>query len=63
MILPNCRRLPDLGSGGRNASVHAQLRQQEINLLCERALALDALDAHEHICIGDCLRHLQRRVE
>ena len=38
---------------------HAQLRQQKINLLCERALALDA---HDRICLGDCLRHGQRRV-
>ena len=48
------------GGGGTNASEHAQLRQQEINLLCERALALDA---HGRICLGDCLRHWQRRVE
>ena len=39
---------------------HAQLREQEINLLCERAMAFDA---HGRICLGDCLRHGQRRVE
>ena len=48
------------GGGGTNASERAQLRQQEINLLCERALALDA---HGRIRLGNCLRHRQRRVE
>jgi hypothetical protein len=48
------------GGGGTNASERAQLRQQEINLLCDRALALDA---HGRIRLGNCLRHLQRRVE
>ena len=46
--------------GGTNASEHAQLREQEINLLSERALALDA---HGRVCLGDCLRHRQQRVE
>ena len=48
------------GGGGTNASEHAQLRQQVINLLSERALALDA---HGHIRLGNCLRHRQRRIE
>ena len=48
------------GGGGTNASEHVQLLKQEINLLCERALALDA---HGHIRLGDCLRQRQQRVE
>ena len=45
---------------GTNASEHAQLRQQVIDLPCQRALAFDA---HDRIRLGDCLRHRQRRVE
>ena len=63
-VFPLCSRPPPDGrvrrGSGLNASEHAQLREQEINLLCERALALDA---HGHIRLGDCLRQRQRRVE